>query len=74
MKAILELETLTCPSCMQKIEAVTKKFEGIDQESVDLSFTTSKLKFEFDETLMKIEDVKNKIEQIGFQVYNIKTR
>ena len=33
-KATLTLETLSCPSCLQKIESAVKGLDGIDQSSV----------------------------------------
>lgn len=33
-KATIQLETLTCPSCMQKIENGVKSLEGVNKESV----------------------------------------
>ena len=33
-KAILQLETLSCPSCMQKIEGAVKSVNGIDKDSI----------------------------------------
>ena len=33
-KAILQLETLSCPSCMQKIEGALKSVNGIDKDSI----------------------------------------
>ena len=31
--ATIQLETLTCPSCMQKIEGALKGLDGIDQDT-----------------------------------------
>lgn len=47
-KATIQLETLTCPSCVQKIEKATKSLVGVDKESVKVLFTSSKVKFDFD--------------------------
>ncbi len=33
-KATIQLETLTCPSCMQKIENGVKALDGIDKENL----------------------------------------
>jgi len=37
-KATIQLETLTCPSCIQKIENAVKSLEGVDKESVNVLF------------------------------------
>ena len=47
-KATIQLETLTCPSCLQKIENATKSLKGVQRESVKVLFNASKVKLEFD--------------------------
>ena len=47
-KATIQLETLTCPSCGQKIENATKSLNGVEKESVKVLFNSSKVKFDFD--------------------------
>ncbi|NWN95638.1 MAG: heavy-metal-associated domain-containing protein, partial [Bacillus sp. (in: Bacteria)] len=46
-KAVMQLETLTCPSCMKKIEGALDKVEGV--ENVKVLFNASKAKVDFDE-------------------------
>ena len=67
-KATIQLETLTCPSCVMKIESATKTLEGVDKDSVKVLFNSSKLKFDFDEEKVKIEDVENAIKKLGYEV------
>lgn len=67
-RAIIQLETLTCPSCIQKIENKAKSFVGIDKESVNVSFNSSKLKFEFDSEKISIEEIVNGITSLGYDV------
>lgn len=67
-KATIHLETLTCPSCAMKIENATKSLEGVDKESVKVLFNSSKLKFDFDDEKVKVEDVENAITKLGYQV------
>ncbi len=33
-KATIQLETLTCPSCILKVENATKSVPGVDKDSV----------------------------------------
>ncbi len=47
-KATIQLETLACPSCVQKIEKATKSLAGVDKDSVKVLFNSSKVKFDFD--------------------------
>lgn len=70
--ATIQLETLTCPSCMQKIEGALKGLEGIDKDSVKVSFNTSKVKLDFDEDKVSIEEIEGAIKKLGYDV--IKSR
>ena len=47
-KATIQLETLSCPSCLQKIENAMKGLNGIDKDSVKVLFNASKVKVDFD--------------------------
>lgn len=67
-KATLQLETLACPSCMQKIEGGVKALQGVDTDSIQVSFNTSKVKLQFDENKLAIEDVSHAIEKLGYEV------
>jgi len=69
-KANIQLETLTCPSCLQKIESAVKNLEGI--ETVKVLFNASKAKVTHDETIVTKEDIKNAIEAVGYEVKNIR--
>lgn len=67
-KATIQLDTLTCPSCMQKIENGVKALDGIDKESLNVSFNTSKVKVNFDEEKVSIEDIEKAIDKLGYDV------
>ena len=67
-KATIQVETLTCPSCAQKIENATKSLPGVDKESVKVLFNSSKVKFDFDEEKLNIEDVEKAIIALGYEV------
>ena len=66
--ATIQLETLVCPSCTQKIEKATKALDGIDKDSVKVLFSSSKVKFDFDETKVLLQDVEKAISALGFEV------
>ncbi|NLM52994.1 MAG: metal-binding protein [Firmicutes bacterium] len=66
--ATIYLETLTCPSCVQKIESAAKALDGVDAESVKVLFNSSKLKFAFDEGKLAVEDVEKAITALGYEV------
>jgi len=67
-KATIQLETLTCPSCAMKIESATKSLDGVDKDSVQVLFNSSKLKFNFDDEKVKVEEVENAITRLGYEV------
>ena len=67
-KATIQLETLTCPSCIQKIENATKSLNGVEKESVKVMFNSSKLKFDFDDEKITVKDVENAITALGYEV------
>ena len=67
-KATIQLETLVCPSCSQKIEGALKTLVGIEKESISVSFNTSKVKLNFDPEKLAIEKIKNAITALGYDV------
>lgn len=67
-KATLQLETLACPTCMQKIEGAAKSLDGVDKDSVNVMFNASKLKLDFDEEKLSIDDIANAITKVGYEV------
>ncbi|WP_031516553.1 heavy-metal-associated domain-containing protein [Desulfofalx alkaliphila] len=73
-KATIQLETLTCPSCLQKIDKAVKSLEGVDKESVNVLFNSSKVKLDFDNEKISIEKIKDAITALGFEVKKSQVR
>lgn len=67
-KATIQLETLTCPSCMQKIENGVKSLAGINKESLKVLFNSSKVKVDYDDEKVSIKDIENTIGKLGYEV------
>lgn len=67
-KATLQLETLTCPSCLQKIENGVGKLNGIDQDSLKVMFNASRVKVDFNEEIIQLETIEKAIEDLGYPV------
>jgi copper chaperone len=67
-KATIQLETLTCPSCILKIENALKSLNGVEKESVKVLFNSSKAKFDFDDEKLSVEDVEKAITALGYEV------
>ena len=71
-KLNMQLETLTCPSCLEKIEKGVKSLEGVDKNSVKVLFNSAKVKLNFDENTLEPKDIENKINSLGYEVLDIK--
>lgn len=67
-KATIQLEALTCPSCIQKIENGVKTLDGMDNDSVSVLFNSSKVKLNFDDEKLSIEDIEKAIDKLGYEV------
>lgn len=65
-----QLETLTCPSCVAKIEGMLKKTAGVKEHEV--LFNSSRVRVSFDENTVDADSIKNNINKLGFQVLNVK--
>ena len=62
----LQLETLTCSSCMAKIDGMMKKTDGVVKAEV--LFNSSRVKAEIDESIVSTAQVKQRIEALGYKV------
>ncbi len=69
-KAEFQLEALTCPTCVKKIETALTKAKGVG--SVKVLFNASKVKTEFDEAEISGEKIKLIIENLGYSVLTSK--
>lgn len=67
MKTIrLQLETLTCPSCVARIEGVLNKEPGV--ENAKVLFNSSKVKIEYNSSTIDENQLSKIVEGIGFPV------
>ncbi|MHA6253315.1 heavy-metal-associated domain-containing protein [Oceanobacillus sp. CAU 1775] len=62
----LQLEPLTCPSCIKKIETAVKKMSGVEEARV--LFNSSKVKASINESEVTKDDLKETIEKLGYEV------
>lgn len=67
-KALINLETLSCPSCLQKIENALKGLDGVEKDSIEVLFNSSRVRTNFDPELITIETIENAIENLGYPV------
>lgn len=61
-----QLETLTCPTCVRKIETAVKNMDGVN--NVEVLFNASKVKVNFEDSLKDGKDIRKTIERLGFGV------
>jgi len=73
-KATINLETLACPSCLQKIENALKGLDGIEKDSVEVLFNSSRARTNFDSEKIMIEDIEKAIEDLGYPVIKSRVR
>lgn len=67
-KATIQMETLTCPSCAMKIENAVKSLNGVDKDSVNVLFNSSKAKFDFDDEKLSVDEIEKAITTLGYDV------
>ncbi|MBK5262761.1 MAG: heavy-metal-associated domain-containing protein [Peptostreptococcaceae bacterium] len=67
-KAVIQLEALTCPSCLVKIDNAVKALEGVEKESVNVLFNSGKVKLNYDDQKTSIEEIENAITSLGYEV------
>jgi copper chaperone CopZ len=67
---VFQLEPLTCPSCIKKIETTLNKMTGVD--SVKVLFNTSKVKTQFDESQIEADQLIETIKRLGYSVLSTK--
>ncbi len=61
-----QLETLTCPSCVTRIEGVLNKEPGVEKAKV--LFNSSKVKVDYDGEKVSADRLVKVIEEVGFPV------
>lgn len=71
-KIIIQLGTLTCPSCMQKIENAVGQQAGVN--NVKVLFNASKVKAEFQPDTTSPEVLQKVIEDLGYDVEAVKVK
>ncbi|MNI76425.1 Zinc-transporting ATPase [compost metagenome] len=65
-----QLETVSCPSCIAKIEGALKKTAGVAQSEV--LFNTSRVKVTYDDNVISSEEIKGRIGKLGYKVLSEK--
>ncbi|GAB3808284.1 heavy-metal-associated domain-containing protein [Virgibacillus kimchii] len=63
-----QLEPLTCPSCIKKIESKVGRIPGVEEAKV--MFNSSKVKTTFNEAQVSKDEIRETIEKLGYPVTN----
>lgn len=71
MKAVIQLDELSCPSCLQKIKNGINQLVGI--ESVKVLFNASKVKVEYNDEINE-NTIVDQITNLGYVVKGIKVK
>ncbi|MGO4936330.1 heavy-metal-associated domain-containing protein [Fundicoccus sp. Sow4_H7] len=66
--ANIQLETLTCPSCLQKIEGAVSSLKGINKDSLKVLFNASRVKVDFNGDEISIDEIEKAIRDLGYDV------
>lgn len=66
--ATIQLEALTCPSCIQKIEGAVKALGGIDKDTLKVLFNSSKVKVSYDDSKVTLSQIEGTITKMGYKV------
>ncbi len=65
-----QLETVSCPSCVAKIEGMLRKTAGVEKSEV--MFNSSRVRVSFNESELSSETLKGSIAQLGYAVLSEK--
>ncbi|SDD87160.1 Copper chaperone CopZ [Bhargavaea beijingensis] len=69
-QVVLQMEALTCPSCIKKIEGALGKMDGVEQAKV--LFNSGKVKARFDERKINAEEIERTVTKLGYPVLSKK--
>jgi copper chaperone len=64
--ANFQLEELTCPSCIKKIEKALGQLKGVSE--VKVSFNLSKVKVSYMEDVIHSDEIANTISTLGYRI------
>lgn len=67
---VMQLETLSCPTCGAKIEGALKKTKGV--KNPEVLFNSSRVKLTIDEAIIDTEGVKKVISSLGYATISTK--
>ena len=57
-----------------KIEKAVKSLDGVDKDSVNVTFMSSKVKLEFDDDKLSVDTIEKTIKSLGYEVKKIQIK
>ncbi len=66
MQKTLDVRGMTCGHCKMSVEGALKGLDGVEAVQVDLE--TGKVEVTYDEAKVSVEDMKNAVEDQGYDV------
>ena len=66
----MKLDTLTCPSCIKRIEKNLSRMDGISD--VEVKFNSSKVEVSYDEDTLDIKTISSTLEKLGYPVLDVR--
>ncbi|GEK29418.1 heavy-metal-associated domain-containing protein [Furfurilactobacillus siliginis] len=71
-KAIMQLDELSCPACLQKIEHALTQQAGVS--TVKVLFNAAKVKTDFDDQAVTADQLADVVTRLGYEVKTIKVK
>lgn len=62
---ILKINGMSCAACAKASERAVKKLDGV--EEVNVNFATEKMSLVYDETKIKLDDIKGAVKKAGYE-------
>lgn len=58
---------MNCASCARNIENIFNKYKGV--ENAEVNFATEKAKIKYDDSIISLQDLSNKIQPLGYSLH-----
>ncbi|MFD1392381.1 heavy-metal-associated domain-containing protein [Lacticaseibacillus jixianensis] len=71
-KITMQLDQLTCPSCLTKIEGAVKQQPGV--ANVKVLFNAGKVKADFDDSQISAEQLSDVVTKLGYEVKKVRVK
>ncbi|MFD1441112.1 MULTISPECIES: heavy-metal-associated domain-containing protein [Lacticaseibacillus] len=71
-KITMQLDQLTCPSCLTKIEGAVKQQPGVS--NVKVLFNAGKVKADFDDSQTSADQLSDVVTKLGYEVKKVRVK